>query len=96
MASKSLPQRMSDMLDIPIEGITSRCCVTVNGDEEASACGCNGILSYDTKQVILRTTDGTIRINGESLEICALIDDQITVRGKIVSVHMHETEEGKL
>ena len=92
---KTLPQRVSDMLDIPLEGITYRCSITICGDEEVSAFGCAGVLSYEPQKVVFRTVDGIMQINGDLLQICSLIDDQITVRGKINSIYLHDTGERK-
>ena len=93
---ESLAQKMSAMLDIPLEGISPGYCITVSGNEEVSVSGCRGVLAYTAEQIQLRTSKHNVYIRGSSLEVCSLIEDQIVIHGKIASVHLGKTEEEKL
>ncbi len=92
--SALLSAKVSDMLDIPLEGISSGCCITLNGNREAVVSGCSGVMEYSADQIILRCKDGAVVIDGRTLTIGTLIRDQITVHGRIHSVDIRKTGEG--
>jgi len=87
--------KLSDFFDIPSECIGGDSLITVAGTHEISVYGCRSILEYGQDCVLVRLSRGKVSVQGKQLEVHALVGDQITVRGKIIAVHLHEQEEGE-
>ena len=80
-------ERMRDMLDVPLEGLSALSTVQIVGDCEISVTGCQGVLIYMPDRILLRGVSGTVLILGDGLEMHSLSGDRITVCGRIQSVH---------
>ena len=89
-------ERMRDMLDVPLEGVSTWSTVQIVGDCEISISGCEGVLIYMPDRVLLRGVSGNVLILGEHLEMHSLSGDRITVCGKIASVHPNYQEENPI
>ena len=76
-------ERMRDILDVPLEGISNWSTVQIVGDCEISVSGCEGVLIYMPDRVLLRGVSGNVLILGEHLEMHSLSGDRITVCGRI-------------
>jgi sporulation protein YqfC len=86
-------ERMRDILDVPLEGISNWSTVQIVGDCEISVSGCEGVLIYMPDRVLLRGVSGNVLILGEHLEMHSLSGDRITVCGRIASVHPNYQED---
>ena len=86
-------ERMRDILDVPLEGISNWSSVQIVGDCEISVSGCEGVLIYMPDRVLLRGVSGNVLILGEHLEMHSLSGDRITVCGTIASVHPNYQED---
>lgn len=92
---RSLGERVHDMLDIPLECVVPVSVVELKGGCEAIVVGCRGVLEYGRESVLLRVREGTVRIIGESLEMQSLLQDSVTVRGRISSVQLTQCNTKK-
>lgn len=93
---RSLGERVHEMLDVPLECVSPVSVVEVKGGCEAVVIGCLGVLDYGRENVLLRVREGTVRITGSGLEMQSLLQDSVTVRGVITSVHLTRCEEKQL
>lgn len=91
-----IARRMRQMLDVPLEGITSLSTVQIVGDREVSVTGCRSVLDYTTERILLRVTSGHVMIQGECLEMESLLSDRITVCGRIHTVRTKMPQEGEI
>ena len=92
---RSLGERMHDILDVPLECVSPVSVVEVKGGCEAVVVGCRGVLEYGRTAVLLRVREGTVRILGDSLEMQSLLQDAVTVRGRIDSVQLMRCDANK-
>ncbi len=92
---RSLGERVHEMLDVPLECVSSVSVVEVKGGCEAVVTGCRGVLEYGRREILLRVREGTVRIAGDSLEMQSLVLDSVTVHGVIASVHLMRGGDGE-
>lgn len=86
-------ERVRQMLDVPLEGISKLSTVQIVGDREVSVGGCRCVLEYSEEQIVLRGHSGCIRICGKGLEMESLIGDRITVCGCVSAVYTDFSRE---
>ena len=87
-------ERVRQIMDVPLEGISNLSTVQIVGDREVSVGGCRCVLEYSTEQIVLRVHSGCIRICGKDLEMESLIGDRITVCGCVSAVYTDFSREG--
>ena len=86
-------ERVRQILDVPLEGISNMSTVQIVGEREVSVTGCRCVLEYSTEQIVLRGHSGCIRICGRNLEMESLIGDRITVCGCVGAVYTDFSRE---
>ncbi len=89
---RSLGERVHDILDVPLECVSPVSVVEIKGGREAVVVGCCGVLEYGRESVLLRVREGSVRITGTALEMQSLLQDSVTVRGVITSVHLAQCD----
>ena len=80
-------ERLSDALDMPMSVLGGGSAIELYDAREAVVIGCLSVLEYDPTRVVVRTHGGRISICGETLRMQSLLDDRITVHGRITSIH---------
>lgn len=59
--------------------------LTINGRKSAQLTGVREVLSFDEKQLLLRTEQGDLAVSGEGIHITALLLDEgrLTFEGRV-------------
>lgn len=83
MQRKSISQILSDKFDIPIDGISSVPNVQLLGNSIMSIDGCIGIKKYETNEIIIRSKDYLLKINGKELTMLTFSQGRVSIRGEI-------------
>ena len=89
----SFTNRLQEVLDVPLECVSSVSTIEIKGDDAVVVNGCGGVLLYAPEMIRMRGRDGTVTVHGSSLEMESLIGDRVTIHGKIHSVCLHEEEK---
>lgn len=91
MQKKSMGQIISDVFDIPIEGISNIPNAQIVGNVMLDIDGCIGIKKYEDDEIIIRCKDYLIKIKGESLSMLTFSLGRINVRGVIKAYEIEKT-----
>ncbi len=85
-------KKLSDLMSLPVDVITSIPVYTLRGREELEADGCTGILEYSDVRVVLDVKGERVTVTGEGLMLTEFQGSALTVRGRICAVHLGEAE----
>lgn len=77
---------MADFLEIPADIVLDLPKLTITGRSELYMENHKGIIEYSTSRMRVNLSRGYLEINGENLEIQALMPDEMKVIGEISSV----------
>lgn len=91
MQKKSMGQFISDVFDIPLEGIANIPNAQIVGNVMLDIDGCIGIKKYEQDEIIIRSKEHLIKIKGESLSMLTFSLGRISVRGVIKSYEIEKT-----
>lgn len=83
---KSVPERLTEMLDMPKEVMLDIPKMTFYGDNQVSIENFKGVLSYTDEEVKIKTSGRTIQVTGSQLEIRTITDDDVMIEGRIGTV----------
>lgn len=80
---KSLRKRIAD---------TAGCSMSleVYGCRELLITGCLCLVDFSKESVIASTVDGTVKIFGKDMSVCAFRGDLLSVSGRILSIQMED------
>lgn len=92
MQKKTMGQIISDVFDIPLEGIANVPNTQIIGNTIMNIEGCIGIKKYECEEIILKAKDYTLSILGESLSMLAFSQGRVSVRGIIKSYNIERNE----
>ena len=90
MLKKSIGQIISDNFDVPLEGIADVPSANMIGNNILSIDGCIGIKKYENDEIIIRTKEYLLKINGEFLSMLTFSQGRVSIRGKISSYSVEE------
>lgn len=90
MQKKSMGQFISDVFDIPIEGIANIPNAQIIGNVMLDIDGCVGIKKYEEEEIILRCKEYLIKIKGQSLSMLTFSMGHVSVRGVIKSYEIEK------
>lgn len=88
MQKKSIGQIISEKFDIPIDGISSVPNVQLLGNSIMSIDGCIGIKKYESNEIIIRSKDYLLKINGEELSMLTFSNGRVSIRGIITNYNI--------
>lgn len=63
----------------------------VYGCRELLITGCLCLVDFSKEAVIADTVDGTVRIFGKDMSVCAFRGDLLSVSGRILSIEMEDS-----
>ena len=89
---RRLYEAVADAVELPADAVSGIPVFTVRGYHEVEADGCDGILEYDERHVILSVRGRRVSVVGEMLTLSDFRDTMLTVRGNIRAVYL--TEDG--
>ena len=70
-------------------------CAFVTSNRRITFCGCDGIEKYSACEIVLRLSDGSVKVKGKGLAIDRCCGGEITVSGSVDALLWEECEEGK-
>ncbi len=85
---KTKRERLSQMLDVPLDVVADVPRFTLNDNRELSIENYKSIEGYEKTEIVLRAKQYRIRILGENLEIMAITDQEIVIHGIITSLSL--------
>ena len=83
MKKRRIGQVISDVFDIPLEGISNVPNAQIIGDSILNVDGCIGIKKYETDEIILRCKEFCLSVFGEALYMITFSQGNVSIRGKI-------------
>ncbi len=85
---KSRSQRLSTLLEIPLDMVADVPRITLNDNRELSVENYKSIEGYEPSEIILRSKNYRIVITGKSLQIIAITDDEILIQGTVFGLSL--------
>ena len=76
-------QRLSRLLDVPLDMVADVPRITLNDNRELTVENYKSIEGYEPNEIRLRSKNYRIIITGRSLQILAITDEEILVQGVI-------------
>lgn len=83
MQKKKFSELISESFDIPLEGISSVPSAQIIGNTLLNLDGCVGIKKYEVDEIIVRSKDFVIHVNGSSLSMLTFSQGRVSIRGNI-------------
>ncbi len=83
---EAISKAMADFLEIPADIVLDLPRLTITGRNELYLENHKGIIEYSTVRMRINLSRGFLEVNGENLEIQALMPDEMKVVGDISSV----------
>lgn len=83
---KTVPEKLLEAFELPKNKSGIITALHVTGVHEAVVEGHKGIIEYTDKSVKLNTPQFVMKINGADLEITAVAEEYITIKGIILGV----------
>ena len=77
---------ISEKLSLPNDMLLDLPRLTLCGNHELEVENYKNVLEYLDHAISLNCTEGIIRLSGEHLEITAITDDSVSIRGNILSI----------
>lgn len=97
MKKKSrLSNKINSLLEMPREVSETTPKVTIISFDEMLIENYKGILEYEEFYIKIKTTIGTININGFNLGLEQVTEDDISVKGKIESIEIERMEDEEI
>lgn len=81
-------EKLSRFLDVPLDTILDVPRITLTDSRELSVENYKSLEGFGPDAILLRSKEYMIRVLGQNLEIVAITDDEILVRGSIHSVEL--------
>ncbi len=85
MKKKIVRQVISDMFDIPLEGIASVPNAQIIGNNILNIDGCVSVKKYDKGEIILSSKEYLMIIKGNELSMSSFAEGRVSVRGEMLS-----------
>ncbi len=92
MRKRKLNEIISDKFDIPLEGIASVPNAQFVGNSQLNIDGCIGIKKYEPDEIIIRSKDFILKINGSSLSMMTFSLGRVSIRGYIFSYSIERVD----
>ncbi len=83
---ETLSKVMADFLEIPADIVLDLPKLTITGRNQMYLENHKGIIEYSATRMRINLTRGFLEINGENLEIQALMPDEMRIIGEIIMV----------
>ncbi|MBR7163952.1 MAG: sporulation protein YqfC [Clostridia bacterium] len=83
---KNIAGKISGFLDVPLDIVADVPRITINDNRELTVENYKSIEGYEPEEIRLRSKNYRIIISGRNLQIVAITDEEILVRGTICGV----------
>jgi sporulation protein YqfC len=87
---EKINQAIADMLEIPRDLVLDIPRLTVIGQQELYLENHKGIIEYDLQRIRISLARGFLEVEGEGLEIKAIVPDEMIIYGQIRVIRYHE------
>lgn len=74
---------LADLLELPKDLVLDLPRITIVGQQELALENHKGIIEYDSEQIKINLARGYLEIDGESLELKFIMQDELSIVGKI-------------
>ena len=85
---KTKRERLSQLLDVPLDVVADVPRFTLNDNRELSIENYKSIEGYEKTEIVLRCKQYRIRVHGDNLEIISITDEEIVIHGIISSLSL--------
>ena len=79
MQKKTMGQIISDVFDIPLEGIANVPNAQIIGNTIMNIEGCIGIKKYECEEIVLKTKGYVLSVLGQSLSMLAFSQGRVSI-----------------
>ncbi len=93
MQRKNVGQIISDIFDIPLDGIADIPNAELIGNTFFNVDGCIGIKKYEKNEIILRCKKYILKISGDELLMTIFSQGRVSIRGFIKSYEVEKVGE---
>ena len=93
MQRKNVGQIISDIFDIPLDGIADIPNAELIGNTFFNVDGCIGIKKYEKNEIILRCKKYILKISGDELLMTIFSQGRVSIRGVIKSYEVEKVGE---
>lgn len=83
---KNIAGKISGILDVPLDMVADVPRITIDDNREMTVENYRSIEGYEPEEIRLRSKHYRIIISGKNLQIVAITDEEILIRGKICGV----------
>ncbi|MBQ8545841.1 MAG: YabP/YqfC family sporulation protein [Clostridia bacterium] len=90
MQKKTMGKIISEVFDIPLEGISNVPCAELIGNTMLNIDGCIGIKKYECDEIIIRTKSYLLKVKGEKLSMLTFSQGRVSIRGAISAYLIEE------
>ncbi len=89
-AANELKKKFLEIGDIPKELVTSNSRMVLLGNSEFTIENFSGIIEYETTNIKIKCANGVVIVTGKDLSINELGNEDLFVKGKILSIELEE------
>lgn len=90
MKKRFLRHVVSDVFDVPLEGIASVPNVQIIGNNIVNVEGCKSVKKYDKEEIILKSSIHQLTIKGKELSMTNFSEGRVSIRGVVSSYEILE------
>lgn len=83
---KDTAKKFAEEIQFPEDAFCDTFSIEIKSNTEIIIEGCKGMVEYDTTQIAVNLGSMIVRISGDCLEISNFSDQQVTIKGIIISV----------
>lgn len=83
---KNLKNAFTKILEIPKEVMTDLPLISIIGNEELTIESYKGVIEYSEERIRINTAKGVIKIDGRSMLLSQITDDDIQIIGTIIKI----------
>lgn len=86
---KSIFEKLTFLTDLPDEPIPKLPLIEIAGERRVLIENHLGVVAYETDEVHVKVTYGTVSVFGSNLELARMIRGQLVITGKIRNVQLN-------
>lgn len=84
--SKNFKNVFTKILEIPREVMTDLPLISMTGNEELTIESYKGVIEYSEERIRINTAKGIVKIDGRSMFLRQITDDDIQIIGTIIKI----------
>lgn len=90
MKKKIVRGVISDIFDIPLEGIASVPNAQIIGNNIVNIDGCTSVKKYDKEEIILSSKGYFLTVKGRELSMTSFAGGRVSIRGEMISYEVKQ------